>query len=112
MANVNREEQERFRRLIAAALADRPPGVQRQFRLFLGVLRWIPVLRWGRPFEKLPAPRRRAFFKWLQDHAPGRLRQGAWGLKTILYMGYYGQSELWPRFGYTPVRYGNEKLHA
>lgn len=112
LGKLSQEEQGRFRRLIADALAERPSAVQRQFRLFLAVLRWAPLVRWGRPFHRLKGAQQDRFLRWLQDDAPGRLRQGMWGLKTIVYMGYYGQSELGPRFGYTPVREGNEKLHA
>ncbi len=106
------EGQRRFRAIIAAALAERPAGVQRQIRLFLSLLRLAPLLRWAATFERLPASRQDSFLRWLQDDAPGRLRQGFWGLKTIVFMGYYGQAELAPRLGYAPSRTGNEKLHA
>lgn len=102
----------RFRAIIAAALAERPAGVQRQIRLFLSLVRLLPLLRWTRTLERLEARRREVFLRWLQDDAPGRLRQGFWGLKTIIFMGYYGQAELGPRLFYAPSRSGNEKLHA
>ncbi len=48
---------ERFRAIVTEALAERPAGVQRQFRTFLSLLRLAPLLRFGAPFERL-APER------------------------------------------------------
>ena len=112
LEDLDEEGRQRFRAIIAAALAEQPTAVQRRIRLFLGLVRWAPVLRWAAAFERLPAPRQDRFLRWLQDDAPGRLRQGLWGLKTIVFMGYYGQAELAPHLGYTPCRTGNEKLHG
>lgn len=112
LAGLDGDGHARCRAIIAAALAERPPGVRRQIRLFLSLVRLAPLLRWVTTFERLPAHRQEKFLRWLQDDAPGRLRQGFWGLKTIVFMGYYGQGELGPRLAYTPSRSGNEKLHA
>lgn len=112
LRELDAERQWRFRAIIAAAVANRPAAVQRQLRLFLLLVRLAPLLRWASTFEALPAARQDRFLRWLQDTAPGRLRQGFWGVKTIVFMGYYGQADLAPRLAYTPSRTGNEKLHA
>lgn len=112
LADLDEAGRARFRTIIATALAERPPGVQAQIRAFLTLLRLAPLLRWGRTFSQLPGERQDRFLRWLQDEAPARLRQGFWGLKTLIFMGYYGQAELGPSFAYTPSRTGNEYLRA
>ncbi len=112
LKDLDEEGLARFRTIIAAALAERPAAVQRQIRLFLALLRLAPLLRWAATFDRLSAPCQDRFLRWLQDDAPGRLRQGLWGVKTMVFMGYYGQAELAPQLGYTPCRTGNEMLHG
>lgn len=102
----------RFRDIVAEALRLRPESVRRQFRLFLTVVRLLPVVRAGAPFTRLSATRQDAFLAWLQDRAPGRLRQGFWGLRTLVCMGYYGQTEVAPSLSYTPSFSGNEMLRG
>jgi len=112
LAELDDAGRARFRTIISTALADRPAGVQAQIRAFLTLVRLAPLLRWGKTFPQLPAERQGRFLRWLQDEAPGRLRQGFWGLKTLVFMGYYGQAELGPSFAYTPSPTGNEHLRA
>lgn len=112
LRELDAEGQRRFLAIIAGAVAARPAEVQRQLRLFLKFMHLAPLLRWAATFEALPAARQDRFLRWLQDAAPNRLRQGFWGVKTIVFMGYYGQAELAARLAYTPSRTGNEKLHA
>lgn len=92
----------RFEAIVDRALSDRTPAVRRQIATFLGLIRVAPVLRWGRPFHRLPDGRRDAFLRFLQDGPASLLRQGFWGLKALVFMGYYGQHEVWPEIGYDP----------
>lgn len=112
LAHLDQEGRQRFRRIIATALAERPPGVHKQIRLFLSVVRTAPRLRWGRSYPQLSPEEQERFLRWLQDRAPRRLRQGFWGLKTLVFMGYFGQWELYPSLCYAPTFSGNEKLDA
>ena len=98
--------------LINQAIAARPPRVRRQLALFLTVLRWAPVLRYGRTFERLPASQQNAVLRWFHDAPIGSLRQGFWGVKTLVFMGYYGRPEIGVTIGYRPSRSGNAILHA
>ena len=102
----------RFHAIVAEALAERPSGVQRQFRTFLSLLRLTPLLRFGATFERLAPERQDAVLRWFQDDAPSLLRKGLWGLKTIVFMGYYAQTQVTESLSYTPTFSGNEKLHA
>lgn len=98
--------------IVARALASRTPAMRRQLALFLTVLRWAPVVRYGRPFDRLSPPQQDAVLRWFQDAPLTPLRQGFWGVKTLVYMGYYGRPELGAAIAYRPSRRGNERLHA
>lgn len=102
----------RFLAIVDGALMDREPAVRRKLATFLGVLRRAPVLRYGRPFEKLSAERQDAVLAWFEDCPVGLLRAGFWGLKAMVFMGYYGQPETNALIGYTPERDGGRRLHA
>jgi hypothetical protein len=109
---LDEEGRGRFRAIIARALAPRPPAIVRQLRLFLAVLRNSPVARYGRRFDRLTAERQDAVLRWFQDSRIQKLRQGLWGVKTLIFMGYYGQPEVTPSLGYSPSLDGNARLHA
>lgn len=93
---------DRFTSIIDQALAGREPEVRRQFATFLGVVRWAPLARFGRPFDRLPDERKDAVLRWFEDCPVGLLRSGTWGLKAMVFMGYYGQPETNELVGYHP----------
>jgi hypothetical protein len=102
----------RFFGIIDNALQDREPAVRRQFSIFLGVLRWSSLLRYGGPFETLRAERQDAVLRFFQDCPVSLLRKGFWGLKAMVFMGYYGQPETNDLVGYAPRFDGRAGLHA
>jgi hypothetical protein len=102
----------RFFGIIDHALLARPAAVRRQFASFLGLLRWAPVLRHGAPLEKLRADRQDAVLRWFEDCPVSLFRAGFWGLKAMVFMGYYGQPETNEVVGYTPDFNGGDRLHA
>jgi hypothetical protein len=102
----------RFFGIIDGALQDRPSSVRQQFASFLGVLRWAPLVRYGSPLEKLRADRQDAVLRWFEDCPVGLLRKGFWGLKAMIFMGYYGQPETNELVGYAPELDGKARLHA
>lgn len=85
---------------VAAALASRPAALQRQFLLFLRVLEWLPLARFGRRFTRLDPARRTRVLRSLQDAPLLLVRRGMWGLRTLLLMGYYGRPEARDEIGY------------
>jgi len=102
----------RFFGIIDGALQDRPATVRRQFATFLGVLRWVPAARFGRPFEQLRSECQDAVLRWFEDCPVSILRKGFWGLKAMIFMGYYGQPETNELVGYAPDLDGKARLHA
>ena len=53
-------------RIIARAIAARAPGLRRSLALYLALLEWLPLLRYGRRFSKLDAERRTRWLARLQ----------------------------------------------
>ncbi|MBI2839555.1 MAG: hypothetical protein HYX75_14675 [Acidobacteria bacterium] len=112
MAGLDAGGQQRFRGLIERAIGSRPPAVQRQFGMFLRILDVLPVLRFGRTFTALRGEKQDCILAWLQGSPISLLRSAFWGLKTMTFLGYYGQPEVWPRVSYSPSKRGNEMLHV
>jgi hypothetical protein len=102
----------RFFGIIDRALQEREPSVRRQFAAFLGVLQWAPLVRHGVPFDRLPAGRQDAVLRWFEDCPVSLLRKGTWGLKAMVFMGYYGQEETNPLVGYAPAFDSRGSLRA
>jgi len=112
VAGLDAGGRERFLEIIDQALRERPPAIRRQIAVFLGVIRQAPRLRFGHSFERLGAGRQERVLRWLQDCPVSLLRKGFWGLKALVFMGYYGQPEVWPEIGYAPVFDARDKLHG
>lgn len=98
--------------LIDEALLERPPSVRRQFGTYLGLLRWAPLARFGGSFENLSTDRQDAVLRWFESCPVGLLRAGFWGLKVLIFMGYYGQPETNAVVDYAPQRDGRVGLDA
>ncbi len=86
--------------IVETALAQRPPHVQRQLRLFIHLTQWLPALRWLRPFTSLDPERRARFLAALQDGPFLLVRRGFWGVRTLALMAYYGLPEVRGEIGY------------
>lgn len=86
--------------IVLEALADRPASVRRQLRLFIRVLGVAPLVRYGRTFRGLDPARRAAFLRRVERSPVFLLRRGFWGLRTLVYMGYYARREAGEAIGY------------
>lgn len=105
-------EQAQFLDLVEDGLSLRTRSTQRQFTLFLSVVRWAPVLRHGRRLDRLDESRQDGVLRFLQDAPLQIVRSGFWGLRTLILLGYYGRPEVGPSIGYRPTRRGNDLLHG
>lgn len=90
----------RVEEIVEDALRSRPASLRAQLRMLLRIVRWLPVLRWGRPFPSLSLDARRRFLGFLQDAPLLLLRRGFWGVRTLAFMGYYGREEVRGELGY------------
>ncbi len=86
--------------IVIAALASRPAKLQRQLLLFIRIVEWLPLARFGRRFTRLGPLRRIRVLRGLQDAPVLLLRRGCWGLRTLILMGFYGRQEAQREIGY------------
>ncbi len=86
--------------IVENALSKRPPGMRRQFGVFVRLLDFLPRLRWLRPFRRLDAEKRVRFLGGIQRSPVFLFRRGFWGLRTLVYMGYYARPEGYAEIGY------------
>jgi hypothetical protein len=112
VAELDSAARERSREIVSKALCDRPRSVQRQFALFLAAIRWAPLLRYGSRFDRLGPQHQDAVLRFLMNAPIQKLRSGCWGLRALVFMGYYARPEVWPEIGYAPSFKGNERLHG
>lgn len=100
-----------FLDVVGSALADRRE-LARPLEAFLGLVRWLPVLRYGSRFESLAPAQQDAVLHWFERSPLAAIRTGFAGVRTLVLMGHYGRPEMGPTLGYAPSREGNERLHA
>ena len=86
--------------IVARAIAARPRAMQRQLALFLILLEWFPLVRYGRRLSRLGPARRTKFLDRLQRSRLLLLRRGFWGVRTLVLMGYYGRPAAAAEIGY------------
>lgn len=85
---------------VETALAKRPPALRGQLATFIRLLDFLPRLRWLRPFTRLDPQRRARFLRGIQNSRFFLLRRGFWGLRTLVFMGYYVRQEAHKDVGY------------
>ena len=86
--------------IVEAGLAGRPAALRRQLRLFVRLLDLAPVVRHGRTFRFLGPAERTAFLLAVQDAPLLLLRRGFWGLRTLVFMGFYSRDAARRAIGY------------
>jgi hypothetical protein len=103
---------QRLAAIVDHQLDQQPPGQQFQFKLLLFALRWMTVPVTLHTLENLP-PRWQDYILRRLEAAPLTiLRVGIWGVKTLVFMGYYGQPLVTAGISYEPSKNdGNGMLH-
>lgn len=93
-------------------LRPRPRLQQLEFKLLLLAIRWMTVPFTLRRFERLSAERQDGWLRFLENAPLTLLRAGIWGLKTLVFLGYYTQDGVQRRILYLPSKQeGNVLLH-
>ncbi|MBI4052333.1 MAG: hypothetical protein HY400_07485 [Elusimicrobia bacterium] len=108
--DLDAQARERFFNLIENALSSKPDSIKRQIALFLFVLKWFPALRYGGSLDRLPPKNQDSALMWFQEAPVALIRKGFWGIKTLIFMGYYGRPEVGEGVHYRPSKKGNELL--
>jgi hypothetical protein len=94
-------------------LRPRPRLQQLEFKLLLFAIRWMTVPFTLRRFERLPGERQDRWLRFLENAPLTLLRVGIWGLKTLVFLGYYSQDGVLRRIIYVPSKEeGNVRLHS
>jgi len=97
-------------RVVEETLRARPRSLQRQLRLLLRGIQWLPVLGCGRTFTALDPARRARFLSTLEHHPVPLIRKGFFGLRTLALLGYYGRPKAARAIGYAADPRGWEAL--
>ena len=105
-------QQDDFLEIVDKMLCGRQPMLRRQFALFLSIVRWMPVLRYGKRWDSLDEKSRDDVLRRFQNAPIYLLRKGFWGLKTMVFVGYYGRPMVYEGLHYTPSMEGNDMLRA
>lgn len=91
---------------VERALADRPPRLRRQLLAFLRLVNLFSLLRFGRRLTSLDPARRARLLTALQDSPVLLLRRGFWGLRTLIFLGYYTRPAAAAEIGWRAHRDG------
>lgn len=92
--------------MIARALAARSARVQQQLVSFLRLVQVLPIARYGRRFTVLHSRQRAAFLGSLERSRLLVLRRGFWGIRSLIFMGYYTRDDVAESIGYRAVGEG------
>jgi hypothetical protein len=92
--------------IMEGALAAKPAAVKLQLRVFLRAVNFLPLVTTGRTLANLPLEKRRAFLERLHRSPLLPLRRGLWGVRTLLFMGYYNQDRIRKEIGYDADPWG------
>ncbi|MCH7562786.1 MAG: hypothetical protein IH968_03075 [Gemmatimonadetes bacterium] len=106
LSTVDEEVWRRTEAIITEGLSGRPDAVTRQLVLFIRVVNVLAVLRFLRPFTALDDARKLRFLTSLENAPVLAIRRGVWGLRTLVFMGYYGQDDVKARMGYSAKSIG------
>lgn len=86
--------------IVEKALSAQPQSIRRQLRLLVRALDLLPVLRFGKTFRSLDPGKRARFLHRVENAPLLPLRCGFWGLRTLVFLGYYGRDEARASIGY------------
>lgn len=111
VGDLDEAEQMAVVKAVDEALALRTPAIQLQFKVFLDLIRLSTLVRHRKTLERLPFEKLDVQLTKLENHPVAKFRTGFWGVKTLIYMGYYGDPDRAAQFDYTPSLKGNERLH-
>jgi hypothetical protein len=105
-ATFGDEEWRALEAIVDRTLAGRPPELQKQLVKFLRLIELWPLPRRASRFTRLAPRKRAAVLKSLQDSRITIIRRGFWGLRTLIFMGYYARPEAAAALGYRATAAG------
>jgi len=112
LADAGDDEWERVMETIDVALRSKEAAIGRKLALAVRALDGMALVTRGRRFVALGRESRRVFLERMQDSGWLVLRRGVWGLRTVVFLGYYGRPEVRERLGYRAHRDGWDAARA
>lgn len=94
--------------LVGGTLAGKPPRMLRQLGLFVRIIGLLAVLRHRRGLGTIPDDQLRTLLESLERSPLLLIRRGVWGLRTLVFMGYYTRPEAATAIGYRATAAGWE----
>jgi hypothetical protein len=99
-SSLGKQDWQEAYQLIGSTLSQRPRLVTRQLSLFVRVLNFLSVAKHRRGVTKLSSAERQAFLESIAQSSWALLRKGLWGLRTLVFMGYYARPSAGEQLGY------------
>ena len=107
-ANMSAEEWTELTQTVELAIAKRPAAMRRQLGMFLRILNMLSFMRTGRSLSRLDPAARTAFLSSIEDSRLLLFRRGFWGIRTLVFMGYYARAACATNLGYSAAPRGWE----
>ncbi len=86
--------------VVDEALASRPASLRRQLLFFIRLLGWISMARFGKSLASLDGARRARFLSSFERSQLLLFRRGFWGLRALVFLGYWTRPEAAVAIGY------------
>ena len=106
--DMSAEEWGEFTAIIETALAKRPAAMRRQLGMFLRMLDIMSLARTGHTLAGLDVQRRTSFLQSVENSRLLLFRRGFWGVRTLVFMGYYARTTCAGMLGYAAASRGWE----
>ena len=97
-----------FYSVIDTALAKRPAKMVRQLKLFLKILNILSLVRYQRSLDRIDKSQRVKLLSGIENSKILLFRRGFWGIRTLVYMGYYANADMATSLGYRAAARGWE----
>lgn len=105
---MNKAQWTTFYCVIDNALAKRPAKMARQLKLFLNIINILSLIRFHRPLHRIDRSQRGRLLSSIQESKILLFRRGFWGIRTLVYMGFYANTETAAALGYRAAPRGWE----
>lgn len=105
-ARLRPDEWAEFDGIVEDALATRPDALRKQLLLFIRAIEALPMARYATRFSRLDAKRQQRVLTALQNSRITLVRRGFWGLRTLIFMGYYARPAAAAVVGYRATAQG------
>ncbi len=105
-ASLGPEEWRDLITVVERALMARPEATRGQVVTFLRLVEYLPLTRLRGRFSRMAPDRRREELERLERSRTLLFRRGVWGVRTLIFMGYYTRPQVQAALGYRATAAG------